>query len=512
MIGTLVLVAAAVVRVATHAPGRPAAAATGAGSAAAAPPRPAPPRRPASFGINLNALHFWTNERAFSNLAMTGSWHSTGSGWPAFDPARIAPEGTVRALKPGEQAALPLSIPAAAHERDIRIRCTWEGKGEVQAFAGKAPSGGTGGRLEFTYAKDQPASVVLTRTDPADPVRHIDCRETDADPKARFDPAFLASLKPYKVIRFQGWQTVNTNTGGDWSKRTLPNYQYVTGPDGVSVEDMVALCNEAGVDPWFSMDWKADVTYMANFARYVHQHLDPARTIYIEIGNETWNWGFNNAQLALAEGKARGLSASGNGDEARMRRYAEHAVEGLSIWEREFGADRARLVRVLAGQAVWPDLLKLALDYKDTASHVDAIAMAPYFGYDFFQDPARPLGDTDALFKALVPKVDEAIGWMAKDKALADSYGKRLITYEAGQHLDYRGPDGTVIPRLARDPRMGDLYRRYLAGWKREAGDLMMLFTNIDPVGANTDWGMVEYYGQPLARTPKLQALLEARR
>ena len=505
VIGTLALAAALAIRTAgiprAKPPAPPAA-------KAEPPPKPAPPRRPASFGINLNALHPWTNERAFANLTMSGSWHSTGSGWPAFDPARIGPDGTVLSLKPGEQAALPLSIPAGAHRGEVRIRCTWEGRGELAPFAAKAPSTGANS-LEFTNPKDTPVSVVLTRTDPTDPIRRIDCREPSTDRAARFDPAFLASLKPYKAVRFQGWQTVNTNTGGDWAKRTLPTAQYV-GTDGVSVEDMVALCNEAGVDPWFSMDWKADATYQASFARYVHEHLDPARTVYLEIGNEVWNWGFNNSHLAVDLGKARKLSPEGDGDASRMRAYAVHATEAFAIWTKEYGADRKRLVRILAGQAGWPDLLKLALDYQDTAAQVDAIAMAPYFGYDFFNDANRATADTAALFRDLGPKVDEAIGWIRKDKALADRYGLRLIAYEAGQHLDYRGPDKTILARLARDPRMADLYARYFAGWKREAGDLMMLFTNVDPVGPNTNWGMVEYYGQPLAETPKLRALLAA--
>ena len=502
MVGIVALGTAVALRAASHHLTKAAAPAVRADT----PARPAPPRRPTDYGINLNALYNWTNERAFANLVMSGSWHSTGSGWPAFDPARIGADGTILSLQPGEQAALPLSFPAASHVGDVRVRCSWDGRGEAQPFGGKDVAQHNNA-FEFTQSKETQVSFIISKTDTANPIRHVDCREATADRAARFDPLFLASLKPYSLVRFQGWQTVNTNTGGNWAKRTLPGYQYVTGPDGVSVEDMVALCNQAGVDPWFSMDWKADPTYMANFARYVHDHLDPARTVYVEIGNEVWNWQFGNAQFALAEGKAEGLDA--NGDYARMRRYAELATANFAIWDREWGSDRKRLVHVLAGQAVWPDLLKLALDYKDTAAHVDAIAMAPYFGFDLFSSP-RDTADLDGLFRDLVPKVDAAINYMRQDKALADSYGLRLITYEAGQHLIYSGPDKTVMARLARDPRMGDLYARYLAGWSREAGDLITLFTNIDPAGPSTDWGMVEYYGQPLAQTPKLRALRDA--
>jgi len=503
MLGLTALVAVAGLVRATGHDAVPAAAPTPAGAA-----RPAPARLPTTYGVNIHWLPWFTHGRAFSNLLAGGEhWRSDASGWPAFDPARVDRNGTVLSLLPGEHAVLPMSIPQGAHGGAPRIRCTWDGKGEVEAHGAKDGSQ-KGQVFDFTWAGDPMIGFKIMATDPANPVRNIDCRERDADKSARFDPRFIAMLKPYKVVRFQGWQMVNyRETSGKWADRTLPTNPIASSPNGASVEDMVALANKAGVDPWFTMPWKADADYMANFARYVHEHLDPKRTVYVEIGNEVWNWEFPNAHWSRDEGQAEKLDPDVN--IARMRRYAELAIGNFKIWQREWGADKGRIVRVLGGQAVYPDFLRLALDWKDVPKQIDAIAMAPYFGFDFFDQP-RDTADTDALFRDLTGKVDEAIGYMRQDKALADRYGLRLIAYEAGQHLRYNGPDQTVIARLARDPRMETLYIRYIEGWKREAGDLLTFFVDVDPAGPVTDWGMSEWPGQPLAETPKVRALLAA--
>ncbi len=60
---------------------------------------------------------------------------------------------------------------------------------------------------------------------------------------------------------------------------------------------------------------------------------------------------------------------------------------------------------------------------------------------------------------------------------------------------------------MQRDPRMGEVYLRYLEGWRRRFGDTLVLYAATAPIGEYGSWGLREYAGQPAAETPKLSAV-----
>lgn len=475
--------------------------------AVAAPP---PPHRlPTAYGINLSTAAYWTGERAFMNLAAGGAWNSIVAGkWSEMASNRTDPYGKVRSLAPGESAALSLTRPPRSRKADIAIRCRYRGTGAVQGVAMASPKFQPG-QTDFIWKQDtQTVFFRIDASDPADPIRDIDCREADADPRAVFDPAFVDSLRPYKVVRFMDWMQTNPNMAGNWEARTRATSITQAGLQGVAVEHMVELANRAGVDPWFTMPWKADAAYMEGFARYVHDHLDPARTAYVEIGNEVWNLGFPAGRQALEEGKKLKLGATD--DEARMRRYAQRSVEGFKVWEKVFAGKPKRIVRVLAGQNAWLEPFQMALDYKDTAAHVDALSSAVYFGQTLFEQPPADAKDLTRSFAELNASIASTFEAARRYRNLADSKGLRYIAYEGGQHVSYQGPDRTLITRLNRDPRMGEAYRLFLAGWSRQFGDLLVLYHSTSPMGSSMHFGLVEYSGQPMAETPKRKAVMDA--
>ncbi|WP_238147057.1 hypothetical protein [Rhizorhabdus dicambivorans] len=481
-----------------------------AGNAVEAPATAAPPlsRQPATYGINLSFAAFWSRERAFMNLAAGGGWNSIRNGvWSEMPSNRVDPDGTVHGLLPGESIALSLTRPPRSRRGDLAIRCRFDGQGTVNGVAMVAPQVGPG-RIDFTWRQDvETAFFRIDATDPVDPIRHIDCREADADPKLLFDPAFVDSVRPYRAVRFMDWMQANMNRAGDWTRRTLPTSTIQAGPQGVAVEHLVALANQAKVDPWFVMPWNADATYMEKFARYVHDHLDPARTAYVEIGNEVWNLDFPAGKQALAEGKRLKLGATD--DEARMRRYAQRSVEGFMVWERVFADAPRRIVRILSGQNAWIDPFMFALTYQDTARHIDALSSAVYFGQTLLAEPPADTRDLTPLFAQLDASIASTFEVARRYKAAADARGLRYIAYEGGQHANYSGPDRTLVTRLNRDPRMGEAYRRFMTGWDREFGDLLMIYHSTSPIGTSMHFGLQEYSGQPLAEAPKRKAVLE---
>ncbi|MFZ5704388.1 MAG: hypothetical protein ACOY5R_03895 [Pseudomonadota bacterium] len=466
------------------------------------------PKQKTAIGLNLSTVAYWTAERSFMNLAAGGGWSSIMGGWSEMPANRLDARGTVLSLRPGEQAALALTRPPRSYDADLAVRCTYKGQGKVAGVA-TFNLRASPGRIDFIWRPDvRTAYFKIEETNPADPVRAIDCREADADPRALFDPAFVKELSAYKAVRFMDWSLANLNEAGDWSRRTPADAFIQQSRQGVAVEHMVALANEAGVDPWFTLPWKADALYVASFARYVHEHLDLKRTAYIEVGNEIWNLDFPAARQARDEGMKLRLSADEN--EARMRRYAQRSIEVFTIWEQVY-ADRPKgIVRILSGQNAWPGLVEYALNYKDMAKHIDALSSALYFAQTVLADPKTPTSDLGPIFAAIDASIPETFKTARQFKQMADARGLRYIGYEGGQHATYNGPDKTLMERLNRDPRMGASYRRFLTGWDREFGDLLMLYHSTSPIGTTMHFGMAEHSGQPLSETPKRKAVLDA--
>ena len=91
---------------------------------------------------------------------------------------------------------------------------------------------------------------------------------------------------------------------------------------------MVALANQTGTEPWFTMPAGADEEYIRNFATYVRDHLDPGLQVHVEYSNEMWNWAFGQTQWLGAQTKAAWGSTDGlNGAQPRVDR--SRAARGI---------------------------------------------------------------------------------------------------------------------------------------------------------------------------------------
>lgn len=486
-------------------------AASGAGTPAKAAERATGSR---ALGINLARSVYWSGERDFMNLAMGDSWRLAIDGRmiSVMDEARIDPAtGVVKALGPHESAMLRLT-PPPPRPGGVDIRCTLTGKGSLSAGGNVRDLRKTASGIEFRTMVQPPREhvywLVLERTDPADPVRSVDCRETDAPRDALFSPEFLDSLKPFGVIRFLDWQLINQNQGGSWTRRTQPTSMIHGRREGVAIEHMVALANATGADPWFLMPYNADGDYVRRFASYVHDHLDPRRTVYVEYGNEVWNYAFPVAKQAQDEGLALKLSEAPF--RALLFRYVQKATAAFDIWSAAYADRPGRLVRVLGSQSAVAWTAEQMLGYRDTAKRIDAVATAPYFGFNPTtrpEDRATP-ATVDAVMAVLSERVGSTLKRDAETGAVAARYGLRHITYEAGQHA-VLADNVPLLQAVERDPRLYDLYARYLRQWRKDQGDLMVLFNSTSAIDRYGAWGLREYSGQPLAETPKRRAVLE---
>jgi hypothetical protein len=178
----------------------------------------------------------------------------------------------------------------------------------------------------------------------------------------------------------------------------------------------------------------------------------------------------------------------------------------MKIWEQVFADNPRRLVRVISTQHVNTSAAKQVLAYRDTAAHIDALATAPYFGYDLMKEGQTT--DLKEIFSRLNERVDQTIDIAYANRAVAAKYGKRYIAYEAGQHVVM--PQNVPLSMLVqRDPRMYDVYRHYISAWRQKIGDTLTLFSNVGPISNFGGWGLAEYSGQPISETPKLRAVME---
>lgn len=367
-----------------------AAAGTAAAAAAAAPPVAAPPR-PAfapvtnpNLALGLSGIHDWSVQQPFLDIVKTARpWtgHLPGQ-WGGWDHDRLAAggwldaEGWPRAIPP-ELEALALLIltdlPVGAVSTAGRYRLTYEGRGQLEVGGRAQVVAAVPGEIRFDFTPG-PGTVLLTlrETDPADPLRRIRVVREDRaallDAGAIFNPDWLERIRGVRVIRLMDWMAANDSTLGEVADRPLPS-DYTWARIGVPAEVMVALANELGAEPWFTLPHLATDAFMRTYAEIVRDGLAPGLRAHVEFSNEVWNWQFAQARWAAAQAQARWGAR-----DTWVQYYGLRAAQMAAIWDEVFGAEApARLFKVIATQTGW-----LGLE--------DDILLAPLW---LAEDPAR---------------------------------------------------------------------------------------------------------------------------
>jgi hypothetical protein len=472
------------------------------------------PTDPTAFklGAVLATPQYWDGSRPFMNLIYGSSWQMQGSGGAENVPAGyLDANGWIKSLPSGYKAMRVLSVPATS----TNFVCTYQGNGLLSVGGAVSNVVQTAGKTTFSYNPSYPAlgyAYLSFNVDPANYIRNIDCREPGASTTSTFASDFTNALAGFKVIRFMKWQSsaVEGNAGVTsgtfptptitWATRNKPGDADYLQKDGVPVEVEVELANQTGVDPWFNIPWNADDDYITRFATYVRDNLAPGRVAYVENSNEVWNYQYPVTWQAAAEGAQEGLP----GDQFTQvtERYSEKTQHVMQIWSNVFAGQMNRLVRIYAFQNAQPYYSDIGLKYNNTYQYVDALATAPYFA--FMQDGYTGQS-LDTIMNTILPQqITWTLNLAAQNKTLAQKYGLRYVTYEAGQHVVLN--DQTLAMQIQSDPRMYDLYKSYISQWQANFGDLMSMYAL-----SGNGWGLVQWVGQPvsLSTTPKMQAVKE---
>ncbi len=471
------------------------------------------------FGINLSGPVDYNPQFSFVNLLKQARpWQTS----PGEHPSDLMDEDGNLTAMPEEGKAYLTVILGDKHPAGKYI-LTWDGTGKfsIPRMDKTEVLKEEPGRLEVKVEPSRGIYVEVNEIDPSDYPRNLRLvHESMADAPTSFNPEFLAMIEPFGVLRFMDWMHTNGSKQEKWENRPRPemvtwrlDHAY-----GVPVEIMCELSNVLKSDPWFCMPHLAEDEYIREFAKLVKENLEADRRIYIEYSNEVWNWNFVQSRYAVERGK-QDLGVE-EGQAPHRAWVAHRSREIFAIWEEVFGGTE-RFVRVNPAHGANIRVARQTMDYKDAHEIFDAIAIAPYFGFN--KELAGRFQADDAgieeILDAAETVITENVAEMTREHAaLAEKHGMKLIAYEAGQHLlDRAGRRGSGTSDLAerfieanRQPRMGALYKLYYKTWFENGGGVIGTFASVSTPSKWGSWGMKEYLSQPIDEAPKYKATLEA--
>ena len=507
------------------------------------------------IGINLAGINYWSTEEPFIDRFKTaGDWHAKdSSGHDATSSLKV--NGLGYATSPGDFSELSVAVavdPKSAAPID-RYVLTYDGAVGTVAMSGAKIISQTKGQVVFEYTGgDSKPDVVLafkglSNTNPLSNVHVV--REDQVslfNSGEIFNPDFIAKVSQWGVVRTMDWQNTNDSASVNWSTRTTLNdasWSHHTTNDGVPVEALVKLANEAHVDLWYNVPTRADNTYVTNALTYIRDHLDPSVKVHVEWSNEVWNAGF--AANSYAQGKANALWGGGSSvAHGANIYYGYRSAQIADIAHKVFtGAHAGQVVDVLAGQGANPGLMTYMLEgvakagLGSASSLFQDYAIAPYFGQELSRAGANSADRSivlnwansgsaglDAAFHELEYggslssnySLAAMHNWFAKAASAASSAGLNLVAYEGGASLytssyssTYRSAAQDFFGKLINDPRMGELYSKLIADFKASGGTEFLAFNDVSGNGTSGYWGALDSIYD--STSPRYEALLAAR-
>jgi hypothetical protein len=507
------------------------------------------------LGVNLSAVNYYATAIPFvDGMKMADPFLSTN----APDSGAKDQWDTELADKiPRDQDGYPLeapfAVPGTAAPQILRASVVatvygghyvvlYDGDGEL-AFPASSARVLTSapGRvdLEVPAAPDQTLFLSIVRSNRANHVRNIRVILPGFEQRYAqqvFHPSFLSRLAGVGAVRFMDWGATNGHANSRWSERTRPTTPQ-GGERGVAYEYMIDLANRLDTDAWICVPHKADDAYVEALAQLIKTRLSPKHKAYIEYSNELWNGIFSQTRWAAEQGCKAGLnklgqySGSCEDDGARywagIKWNARRTGEIIAIFDRVFGADKARIVRVIAGHAHnehMNEVLVSALEDKAinrSGTRADVLSIAPYLGGSLASDlveqgKAASISVPDLLDKLESLVRSDVAEATRNNYKIAQRHGLRLNAYEGGQHLVAYGEasaNGAFVDKLIaanRNPRMRSIYTRMLDAWYENSGQgLMLLFNFAETPNKYGAWGLLEGQEQQLGQAPKYQAFFD---
>ena len=449
---------------------------------------------------------------------------------------------------------LPDVLPAGDYEM------TWDGTGSLDVIGAEVVTM-TSNSMTLSYDGTQALFLQMSETDPqgtGDYIRNISILRPDAVDGETFNRTYVDFVEPFSVIRplhYVGEQSVY-GPAYDWSERKPVDYSHWGGTMGGPYEGAIELANVSNSDLWLNIPIAGSDDFFQNLADLTFNGLAPERKLYIELGNEVWNFAppytFGREQ-ALAAARARwpdvfvGETRPWSGDEPVFETtlvgswVGTRLAEACDIFKAQWGDQSDRVFCVIAGQVgasgefYFPNryLLETPVYVGEegglpAGQRVDAFAIAPYVG-DVEGPTAFDRSSVEAFFADATAYVRGEGAWsqgveepglryyIREDAALAAEFDLPLVAYEGGHHFI-----GSLFTRdtVSNHPLMYDLYQTFFDVWKEEGGGLFVHYAGIIPPGRSEpgaepsyfeseNFGIISTQTQSLENSPKLRSVLD---
>ena len=477
------------------------------------------------IGTNLSGIAYYSDELPFiDRMKAAGGWSATG----ATAPIPLDEHGYPTAIPTGATSVyLMVELdPLSAGTGDTYV-LTYTGKADFALSYTKIVSSEPG-KIVFQYTNPDSGQMLVAydTIDPTAPLGNMHIVRQDQvdlfNAGAIFNPALTAKLLLLDTLRYMDWGVTNASTLANWADRPLPTDMTWGGAHGVPIEVMVALANETHTNMWLNVPTYASDDYVRQFLMLVCDSLNPSLSVHLEYSNEVWNFQFQQAGYAGAQGAKLWDTDANKDGKIDANDPAEHNGGDWVIWygyraaqiaaiaKEVFASQPTRLRMALATQTAWQGLENYIIDGVSRAG-VGTIpdlfaeyAITTYFGIgdgSNATDKATILGwanGGDAGLTAGFAALDTATGLVAPDVSslaflaksaayhggVAAKLGLELVAYEGGLDVStIGGSDPTIgdfCRRMQADPRMGDAYAKMVATFAAGGGKLLNVLTDVN--------------------------------
>ncbi len=198
-------------------------------------------------------------------------------------------------------------LPGSYPEGLYRLRFT--GSADIRLGGAEFSEETEDGSLWF-FNGDGTLFLEVEDINPSDPPRDIQVLRPDAVPGETFTREYVDFLRPWSVIRplhFFGEQ-LSYGPRISWDQRKPLDYSHWGGALGAPYELAAQLANVSASDLWINLPIAASEDFVRELSRLMRAELDPERKVYLELGNELWNWAEPYAygrDYALEQARAR---------------------------------------------------------------------------------------------------------------------------------------------------------------------------------------------------------------
>lgn len=511
-----------------------------------------PPLENPALAMNLAGVADWSTAQPFLNVAKTMRplfGHMPGQ-WGGYSHDALRQDGYLdergQPLKIPEGVSALASVfltemPAEMTSVVGRYRLTFSGSANVQLKNVRVlRQSGNEIWFEFTPTGRNLVEFLIHKMDPNDPLRDLVIVHEKNIPLleagAIFNPDWIKLVRDLRVLRFMGWMKTNHSHVSTWDQRPrVEDFTY--SQNGVPLPLMIALSNEIGADPWFTMPHLADDIYVQTFAKTVRDGLDPKLKAYVEYSNELWNFQFSQTKWAQAQASELwGRRAKGD---AWMQYAGMRSAQVVDIWRKVYGDEAPdRLVRVMGVHTAYLGLEHPFLEGKLWQGErstlpdqlFDAYAVTGYFYLPFGDEKylsalrekiaatqSDPAG-REVVYDGMALEVrngslKKLLGeWWPYHAKVAESYGMDLIMYEGGTHIVAHGDAGKdaqfneALFEFNYSPQVQGLYLDLVAGWHKIGGRLFNGFEEVGKPRRSGSWGHLRHLDDRTGRWDILMA------